>query len=469
MFPYGPFNPAVPSGPVLRRYDRSPPHASLSQPVRPPANYGPPSQDVELILRQEPKEALVTTEGKEKARKPVDPPPIIQLKVKAHADPSQHFLQSPYLFMCTSLYKSDKDEAWEGGGNKSLAGSLVSSLHRLKDVDNRDGGFFVFGDISVKVQGHFRLHFSLFDLRKDTLEVVYLGSITSAPFRVLLPKDFKGMDESTYLSRAFSDQGVRLRLRKEPRAMMGGTKRQFPYAVADSSVPNTPLAARPNSNIDAYSYSDDLSQSPAKRHRPSGKPDRKDQYPGHSPSGYQPSYSQPQYPARQPSFSGLSGMLHFNPNFTGLTTGSTPPFTFRPSLGGSSSFVTDSLSSTSAIGNLSSQQRFQDFHQPFSNLYNAPYAQQRGSQPALSFGEDSSSGLGAYRTSTAGLGDHRPTTAAGGLPPFPLSQHTHPQHSSHTSHASHASHDSLGSSRGPALSHSPELLRTNYADDQPGF
>jgi hypothetical protein len=37
---------------------------------------------------------------------------------------------------------------------------------------------------------------------------------------VLLPKDFKGMDESTYLSRAFSDQGVRLRLRKEPRAMM---------------------------------------------------------------------------------------------------------------------------------------------------------------------------------------------------------------------------------------------------------
>ena len=160
-------------------------------------------------------------------------------------------------------------------------------------------------------------------------------------------------------------------------------------------------------------------------------------------------------------------MLQFNPNFTGLTTASTPPFTYRPSLGGSSSFLTDSLSSTSAIGNLSSQQRFQDFHQPFQNLYNTSYAQQRGGQPALSFGEDSSSGLGAYRTSsTAGIGDHRPTTAAGGLPSFPLSQHTHSQHSSHTSHASH---DSLGSSRGPALSHSPELLRTNYADDQPGF
>ncbi|PSN60996.1 hypothetical protein BS50DRAFT_162188 [Corynespora cassiicola Philippines] len=198
------------------------------------------SQDITLHLRQQPKEALVTTEGKEKARKPVDPPPIIQLTVGHNADPQQHFLQSPYLFMCTSLYKVDKNEACDAGANKCLAGSLVSSLHRLKDVDNKDGGFFVFGDISVKMQGTFRLHFSLFDLRKDSGDVQYLGSITSEPFRVLLQKDFKGMDESTYLSRAFSDQGVRLRLRKEPRAIMNrGTKRAYPTAV------DTPII-RPN-------------------------------------------------------------------------------------------------------------------------------------------------------------------------------------------------------------------------------
>ena len=39
--------------------------------------------------------------------------------------------------MCASLYKIDKNEAWEGNASKSLAGSLVSSLHRLKDVDNK--------------------------------------------------------------------------------------------------------------------------------------------------------------------------------------------------------------------------------------------------------------------------------------------------------------------------------------------
>ena len=129
------------------------------------------------------------------ARKPVDPPPIVQIIVKPTADPSQVFLQSPYLFMCASLYKLDRNEAWDGNAAKSLAGCLTSSLHRLKDVDNKgntqypraysisffhledieivliltsslDAAFFVFGDISVKVHGTFRLHFSLFDLRK---------------------------------------------------------------------------------------------------------------------------------------------------------------------------------------------------------------------------------------------------------------------------------------------------------------
>lgn len=45
-----------------------------------------------------------------------------------------------------------------------LSGATVLSLHRLRDIDNSDGGFFVFGDLAVKKQGHFRLAFSLFEL-----------------------------------------------------------------------------------------------------------------------------------------------------------------------------------------------------------------------------------------------------------------------------------------------------------------
>ncbi|PVI00345.1 hypothetical protein DM02DRAFT_470293, partial [Periconia macrospinosa] len=194
------------------------------------------SEDVRLEIRQQPKEALITAEGKEKARKPVDPPPIVQCHISGGADPGQHFLQSPYLFMCASLHRS-KDEVDEDLSNNALAGSLVSSLHRLKDHNNKDGGFFVFGDISIKVQGTFCLKFSLFDLHKETNEVQFLTSVYTEPFRVLPAKDFKGMEESTYLSRAFSDQGVRLRLRKEPRALMSGTKRSFYQREEPTSTP----------------------------------------------------------------------------------------------------------------------------------------------------------------------------------------------------------------------------------------
>jgi hypothetical protein len=130
--------------------------------------------------------------------------------------------------MSVSLWDPERDEAVPNSPSKSLAGSLISSLHRLKDIDNKDGAFFVFGDISVKIKGTFRLRFTLFDLQKQvpdsnvngpTQGAVFLATITSRKFRVESQKDFKGLGESSYLSRAFSDQGVRLRLRKEARTM----------------------------------------------------------------------------------------------------------------------------------------------------------------------------------------------------------------------------------------------------------
>jgi hypothetical protein len=83
--------PQVSSGSHLLRYERSPPpvQRSLSITVRSATNREPDSSDVNLIIRQQPKEALITADGKEKARKPVDPPPIIQLTVRPQAEPSQ--------------------------------------------------------------------------------------------------------------------------------------------------------------------------------------------------------------------------------------------------------------------------------------------------------------------------------------------------------------------------------------------
>ncbi|KAF3035360.1 hypothetical protein E8E11_003082 [Didymella keratinophila] len=193
-----------------------------------------------IHVRQQPHEALIVAKGKEKARKAVDPPPIVQLDVKQHQDPQKNYLQNPYLFMQVSLYKADRDELLPG--RESLAGTLTSSLHRLKDTGNAEVGLFVFGDISVRLLGNFRLHFSMWEYNPVDGRAQYLASCFSEKFSVLPPKDFKGMEESTALSRCIADQGVRLRLRKEARAA-AGTKRSYPYdspvsiAQAHASLP----------------------------------------------------------------------------------------------------------------------------------------------------------------------------------------------------------------------------------------
>ncbi|KMU88941.1 hypothetical protein CIHG_06742 [Coccidioides immitis H538.4] len=124
-----------------------------------PPHTGLQSSDYDLTVRQNPERARVAG-GKEK-----DPPPIIQLRVRDESDPSHNYLQSPYYFMCCGLHHPTEDRPAPVPASTALAGTLVSSLHRLKDIDNSDGGFFVFGDLSVRVEGEFRLKFNLFEMR----------------------------------------------------------------------------------------------------------------------------------------------------------------------------------------------------------------------------------------------------------------------------------------------------------------
>lgn len=41
------------------------------------------------------------------------------------------------------------------GKTRSTFGSVVSSLYRLRDLNNADAGFFVFPDLSVRLDGNF--------------------------------------------------------------------------------------------------------------------------------------------------------------------------------------------------------------------------------------------------------------------------------------------------------------------------
>ncbi|KAK4200837.1 velvet factor-domain-containing protein [Triangularia verruculosa] len=199
------------------------------------------AQDYELLIRQQPKTGCVAiTKGKD--RRPLDPPPIVQLKVSQRQDPTQRFLQNPYLILVAKLIpkageiEEQQRRAEVKGGD--LAGTVVSSLYNLKDTNNSQGGFFVFGDLSVKKEGVFRLEFILFEIKSQTKDCWQLSSCISDPFQVYANKAFPGLQESTFLTRTFSDQGVRLRLRKDSRTVVQSRKR------GASGAPQTDLKSQ---------------------------------------------------------------------------------------------------------------------------------------------------------------------------------------------------------------------------------
>src|SRR5437870_249291 len=110
-------------------------------------------------------------------------------------DQKSSFHQNPYFFMYASLVAPDTDEELHllrDGKTRSTTGSVVSSLYHLKDIDNSDAGFFVFPDLSVRMEGTYRLKLSLFEI---------------------IGYDFL----SKILSRSFADQGLKNRIRKEIR------------------------------------------------------------------------------------------------------------------------------------------------------------------------------------------------------------------------------------------------------------
>ncbi|THH03701.1 hypothetical protein EW145_g6080, partial [Phellinidium pouzarii] len=195
------------------------------------------SREYELIVRQEPKQARMCGVGTKADRRPIDPPPVVQLRVvdkgaSRSSSPDEHsnhynqsFLQNPYYFMYASLASPERDEELhllKDGKTRCTTGSVVSSLYHLKDPEadgergqGRDAGFFVFPDLSVRTEGTYRLKLTLFEV--IGANVHHCKSIFSASFYVYTAKKFPGMEESTNLSCALADQGIKIRIRKDVR------------------------------------------------------------------------------------------------------------------------------------------------------------------------------------------------------------------------------------------------------------
>ncbi|KAI9189595.1 hypothetical protein H9P43_001028 [Blastocladiella emersonii ATCC 22665] len=189
----------------------------------------------------------------EKDRRPVDPPVVLQL-VAASDTAAADLLEDPNhcaLVAHATLWSEDgavevttgteedalalaTSAAATGVATRSLMGSLVASGLRLLGLDGRPGIFFAFHDLSVRVEGRFRLRFALFDVRAagtgggaesgaesdsgdDEGGAPEIAAVMTDVFTSYAAKRFPGMMQSTALSKHFRSQGVKVPTRAEAR------------------------------------------------------------------------------------------------------------------------------------------------------------------------------------------------------------------------------------------------------------
>ncbi|PWZ00977.1 hypothetical protein BCV70DRAFT_86388 [Testicularia cyperi] len=230
--------------------------------------------EYQLMVREQPKQSRMCGVGEKADRRPIDPAPIVQLRVITHDRPVRNtssidttavpppverrpgqgpsvpstpgircgipvstalgdgwedkawYLENPYYFMYAMLCHAETDEELHllsDGKTRYTSGSCVSCLYHLKDIDGSHQGFFVFPDLSIRVEGRYRLKLCLFETIGHTVH--HCRSIYSDPFHVYTAKRFPGMEESTRLSRSFAEQGLKVRVRKHPRSRRRGSKR----------------------------------------------------------------------------------------------------------------------------------------------------------------------------------------------------------------------------------------------------
>ncbi|TPX62400.1 hypothetical protein PhCBS80983_g00581 [Powellomyces hirtus] len=217
----------------------------------------------ELVVIQQPLRARMCGFGG-RGRRLVDPPPIVQL-VARHLPSNRVIDQSvtdpPLLVLHALLYDAEakspnmiietpRGKHATSGYMNALTGCLVSSAYSLSNLNGRQGVFFLFGDLSVRVEGRFSFVFKLCSIAsaessiapgvppKHLISTDVTSVITQThtdPFPVYTAKEFPGMLESTPLTRCFSRQGVRLPIRGERR-------RNLRKLEADSIADDNPNA-----------------------------------------------------------------------------------------------------------------------------------------------------------------------------------------------------------------------------------
>ena len=190
-----------------------------------------------------PSAPLILTTTASADRRPVDPPPIVELNI--YEGENDHDLRDVTFSMTANyfLYVTLQQARHIAPGRQPnppdrsatvLTGTPVAGMVYLDRP--APAGYFIFPDLSVRHEGEYRLSFSLYEEIKDPQDqdrdpapglpshhspgdsyVTHRLEVTSETFTVWSAKKFPGLTESTPLSRTVADQGCRVRIRRDVR------------------------------------------------------------------------------------------------------------------------------------------------------------------------------------------------------------------------------------------------------------
>ncbi|KAI9138267.1 velvet factor-domain-containing protein [Paraphysoderma sedebokerense] len=196
-----------------------------------------------LVIVQQPRQSRACGFSDHVDRRPVDPPPILQLRLSKR-DPN--YLHNPFYFVFANIIPDDEDNSRNisvKDTRKLTIGNLSSSPFRLKDLSNEEGVFFVFNDINIRMEGSYRFRFSLYERKGSSF--IHHCHIMSEVFKVYSAKNFPGVQESTAICRFFGTQGLKIRARKEVKP---GPKRRRP-STEDEQKPKLPSLSQLDSEM----------------------------------------------------------------------------------------------------------------------------------------------------------------------------------------------------------------------------
>lgn len=240
-----------------------------------------------IHIRQQPRAARAGPDGKD--RRPVDPPPVVQLMMSGF-DPDSAAdideMKASYAVWCrlvsaTPPYRDMSavsgvgDDGREGLQRLLLGTKVAGPLHTKDDPDpptmpqhppernarpsppstrflpstspllsqktygpTTPGTFFVFADISVRKAGEYRLQFDLMKMDPAYLiggrNLPIIHTVMSDALRVVNAKDFDQVQASTPLVRGLLDRGAGFPLKLKKGTREGGRRRNADAEQSDS-------------------------------------------------------------------------------------------------------------------------------------------------------------------------------------------------------------------------------------------